>query len=420
MERMRAQREWMKSVFGTLSPGASDQSQGKSEPPIEKACPPNAELVALPPPDTSVLTQPELRACIASRRSRRHWSHVFMSKEELSFLLWATQGVQEVVGEGRATMRTVPSGGARHAFETYLIVNRVDGLLPAVYRYRPVQHELLFLFGADTLLERLNAAVFGQRFVSDASVVFIWTCVPYRGEEPISKGEGQYKTTIGFLDLVAQVAVKKNPKEPQYGVWILRYADSNETRDAQETTKKWWSDLCQASDSKLRDSPRVALSVESLGKYCHTNHHHLAAIPTSASLADCAGRACALPPGPMPQNFITEMGAMLVRDARIASVEDDPWAFNGLLIIEVKIKEISMGDAIRQLKFYREYLGSVNKGYEPSPRTILLATRWQPSKGDIEALLNEKIHHVTLGDGFTEWMTKNKNARPDDGTSIVV
>jgi SagB-type dehydrogenase family enzyme len=182
MERMRAQREWMKSAFGTFPMGDSDQVQGKPEPPIEKACPPDAELVALPPPDTSVLTQPELRACMASRRSRRHWSHTYMSKEELSFLLWATQGVEEVVGDGYATMRTVPSGGARHAFETYLIVNRVDGLLPAVYRYRPVGHELVFQFGSATLLDHLNAAVFGQRFVNDASVVFIWTCVPYRGE----------------------------------------------------------------------------------------------------------------------------------------------------------------------------------------------------------------------------------------------
>lgn len=182
MERMRTQREWMKSIFGTFPMNATDQVQGKPEPPLEKECQADAELIVLPPPDTSRLTQPDLRACMASRRSRRHWSHELMSKEELSFLLWATQGVHEVVSDGRATMRTVPSGGARHAFETYLVVNRVDGLLPAVYRYRPLQHDLLFLFGAASLLEQLNLAVFGQRFVGDASVVFIWTCGPYRGE----------------------------------------------------------------------------------------------------------------------------------------------------------------------------------------------------------------------------------------------
>lgn len=44
--------------------------------------------------------------------------------EELSFLLWCTQGVEEVIPP-HGTMRTVPSAGARHALETFLLVNRV-------------------------------------------------------------------------------------------------------------------------------------------------------------------------------------------------------------------------------------------------------------------------------------------------------
>ena len=48
----------------------------------------------------------------------------YLSLAELSYLLWCTQGVKETKGQA-ATLRTVPSAGARHAFETYLLVNNV-------------------------------------------------------------------------------------------------------------------------------------------------------------------------------------------------------------------------------------------------------------------------------------------------------
>lgn len=47
-----------------------------------------------------------------------------MTLAELSFLLWATQGVNG----GRPWLRTSPSGGARHPFETILAVWIVEGL----------------------------------------------------------------------------------------------------------------------------------------------------------------------------------------------------------------------------------------------------------------------------------------------------
>jgi len=47
-----------------------------------------------------------------------------MSLEELSYLLWATQGI---AGTNKAglTLRTVPCSGATHTFETYLFIMRV-------------------------------------------------------------------------------------------------------------------------------------------------------------------------------------------------------------------------------------------------------------------------------------------------------
>ena len=49
-----------------------------------------------------------------------------MSLLQLSFLLWATQGVKSIRGKSYATIRTAPCGGARHPFQTYLLVRQVE------------------------------------------------------------------------------------------------------------------------------------------------------------------------------------------------------------------------------------------------------------------------------------------------------
>ena len=49
---------------------------------------------------------------------------------QISYLLWACQGVKGICGKNYATWRTVPSGGARHPFETYLLIQRAENLAP--------------------------------------------------------------------------------------------------------------------------------------------------------------------------------------------------------------------------------------------------------------------------------------------------
>jgi SagB-type dehydrogenase family enzyme len=183
MDLTHAHREFMKSLFGSAAGAvASDQSKGVPEPPLETPCPDYAERIPLPAPDKSLLSNNDLFECILARQSRRRWTPDPLSLAELSFLLWATQGVKEVIGDNYATMRTVPSGGARHAFETYLVANRVDGILPGVYRYRAVSHEIAFLHAPANLRDLVMAATFNQRFVAEAPVLFLWSCVPYRAE----------------------------------------------------------------------------------------------------------------------------------------------------------------------------------------------------------------------------------------------
>ena len=183
MESIERHRDVMKSTFAAMAgAGRSDQQKGVPHPPLEKPPEPSAERMELPPPDPAVVKTPNVHACLAGRRSRRKFAPRSLSLAELSFLLWATQGVREVVGGGQATLRTVPSAGAMHPLETYLIVGRVEGLAAGVYRYLAVEHQLLALGCPEDLPARATAAALGQGFAGDSAAVFVWACLPYRGE----------------------------------------------------------------------------------------------------------------------------------------------------------------------------------------------------------------------------------------------
>ncbi len=182
MATIREHREFMKSGFGTLYGVMSDQAQGLPQPPLQLPVDAGAEIVDLPPVDPGVLAQRDLYALLKGRRSRRDFTTGPLSAAELSFLLWATQGVEQVVRGGYCTLRPVPSGGARHPFETYLFVQRVDGVAAGVYRYLPLSHQLVLRFRAPDAMRKVAAAACDQAFLAESAVVFVWSCVPYRGE----------------------------------------------------------------------------------------------------------------------------------------------------------------------------------------------------------------------------------------------
>jgi SagB-type dehydrogenase family enzyme len=163
----------------------TDQRKQIPPPPVQKPYPedaPRIKLVAAE--DLSVGTMPLLEA-INRRRSRRTFTGDPLTGEDLSFLLWVTQGIQRVVGEGRATLRTVPSGGARHPFETYLMVlpGGVEDLDPGLYRYLPLEHALGLLDSSPGVGEQvIRACRPGHRWVENSAVIFVWTAIPYRTE----------------------------------------------------------------------------------------------------------------------------------------------------------------------------------------------------------------------------------------------
>lgn len=161
----------------------TDQNRGIAAPPIEKTYPADARRIDLPKPGKwENIPGIDLTAAIAYRRSHRTFMKEPLTIDELSFLLWATQGIRsEIFGESSA-YRTVPSAGCRHALETYLGVLNVETLKPGIYRYLPLCHQLLFEFSEENLAEKLVEAIMRQPYPGKAAVTFIWTAVPYRME----------------------------------------------------------------------------------------------------------------------------------------------------------------------------------------------------------------------------------------------
>jgi SagB-type dehydrogenase family enzyme len=159
----------------------TDQKSGIASPAIQRSPPDASGIIDLVPPGKITVGRMPLFEAISRRRSHRAFTGEDLSLEELSFLLWASQGIQWVVGTQGANLRTAPSGGGRHPFETYLAVLNVAGLDPGLYWYDALNHTLLRM-RRDALIDSavLAQGCRNQRYFDRASVAFIWTAVPYR------------------------------------------------------------------------------------------------------------------------------------------------------------------------------------------------------------------------------------------------
>ena len=164
----------------------SDAVQRGKEPPPEKPVPPGAKLIALVPPTRLRLGNMPVRDAIAARRSTREFSDAAISPEELSYLLWATQGVTAVqrdeAGEIVQRFRAAPSAGALYPLETYLAIGRVQGVAAGIYRYLPNEHQLVLIREDAQVSGKVMAACYGNPATGSAPVVFIWSATPYRTE----------------------------------------------------------------------------------------------------------------------------------------------------------------------------------------------------------------------------------------------
>jgi SagB-type dehydrogenase family enzyme len=158
----------------------SDQQMGLPQPPLHRRHPLAGEAISLAAVEDLPERPLDFHSLVTERESVREYGAAPLSLTDLSWLLWATQGVKGVYGNNYCTLRTVPSAGARHPLETYLAINRVDGLETGLYQYLSIDHALAPVAVEEGIARRLSAACLGQQMPATCAACFIWTAIPYR------------------------------------------------------------------------------------------------------------------------------------------------------------------------------------------------------------------------------------------------
>ncbi|MDH7507704.1 MAG: SagB/ThcOx family dehydrogenase, partial [Candidatus Thermoplasmatota archaeon] len=133
---------------------------------------PDSEKILLEKPQ--ILSKSTLFDMLKKRKSIRDFSDKPLSMIQLSYLLWASTGMQRK--EYGYEFRTAPSAGALYPIETYLVVNKVENINPGVYHYAIKEHILEKLKSGDFSIDVARAAL-DQFMCAKAAVVFVWSAV---------------------------------------------------------------------------------------------------------------------------------------------------------------------------------------------------------------------------------------------------
>ena len=156
------------------------QSQGVPWPELRKSLPQGAEIIPLPDGKSLKMDKLDFIGLVDKRATFRSYTDEKLSLQELAYLLWGTQGVKSILTEKPVTKRTVPSAGSRHAFETYLLINKVEGLEPGLYLYLALDHQLAHLPAPQDIASILSVACQNQPHVKNSAVTFFWDVVSHR------------------------------------------------------------------------------------------------------------------------------------------------------------------------------------------------------------------------------------------------
>ena len=138
------------------------------------------KTITLPKPNFK--GEVSLEEAVSRRRSTRAFSSRIITRNQLSQLLWACQGIT------RGSYRTVPSAGATYPLEVFVLVGEggVESVDEGVYRYVPKGHSVIHHLPGD-LRRGLCSACLGQGFIRSAPLSFA-VCAEYA------------RTTAGYGD----------------------------------------------------------------------------------------------------------------------------------------------------------------------------------------------------------------------------
>ncbi len=119
----------------------------------------------------------QLEKIVAKRRSKRDFTEKPMTMDQLSRILWLTQGITGEIG--KAKLRAVASAGNRHPFNNYVLVNNVEGLDKGIYLYEPLKETISLVVDGDKI-EIFRDACGGQKLISSCQICYIQTAVTAR------------------------------------------------------------------------------------------------------------------------------------------------------------------------------------------------------------------------------------------------
>ena len=151
---------------------ARDQAKQWPMPPVVKRYPRGTRAIPLPPPKIDG----EFPRVLTSRRTWRRFSARPIGRADLATLLGLTSGIQQWASAAgqELPLKTSPSGGARHAIETYVAVREVSGLAAGIYHYAPDRHALERIRGRVSR-ERLEAYLPNSGYFAAASAMVFFT-----------------------------------------------------------------------------------------------------------------------------------------------------------------------------------------------------------------------------------------------------
>jgi SagB-type dehydrogenase family enzyme len=168
----------------------------RSKPPLYKFYS-YAPVFGLPSPALAPDEQPgpDVLACIGRRRTVRSFGATPLTLLELSRLLWSSSGLTAsfITPQGQDFYRAAPAAGALYPIETYVVVNKVEGLEPGLYHYRVTGSDILerpIVEGSHSLEQlrtgdlrsEISAAALDQPLCGKAGAVLVWTAVFARSE----------------------------------------------------------------------------------------------------------------------------------------------------------------------------------------------------------------------------------------------
>ena len=133
---------------------------------------PDVPRIPLPVPPLE--EGPGIWRVMKERRSTREFLSRAISLETLARLVWSVAGIREE--KWGFAFRVVPSAGALYPIETYLMVNRVEGLTRGIYHLYVPTFSLELVREGDFSRD-LTAAALGQEMVASGAVTFLWTAV---------------------------------------------------------------------------------------------------------------------------------------------------------------------------------------------------------------------------------------------------